>query len=70
MLNRYWGKDAQSVFSFVTGAVYKTADAGTFQVTDDEGSAEDKLFFYTVTEGVVRKRRNEKIEIEIEMKQK
>ena len=57
MLNRYWGKDDQSVFSFVTGAVYKTADAGTFRVTDDEGSAEDKLFFYTVTEGVVRKKK-------------
>jgi len=57
MLNRYWGKDNQAVFSFVTGGVYKTADSETFQVTDDEGSAEDELFFYTVAGGVVRKKK-------------
>ncbi|MGQ8873175.1 DKNYY domain-containing protein [Paenibacillus sp. TSA_86.1] len=57
VLNRYWGKDDQAVFSFVTGGVYKTADAETFQVTDAEGSAEDELFFYAVAEGVVRKKK-------------
>lgn len=56
MLNRYWGKDDQAVFSFVTGGVYKTADAETFQVTDDEGGAEDKLFRYSIHDGAVRKK--------------
>ncbi|MGN7414688.1 DKNYY domain-containing protein [Paenibacillus sp. SAF-068] len=57
MLNEYWGKDDRVVFSFVTGSVYKSGDAATFQVTDDIGGAEDALFRYTVEGGTVRKRK-------------
>ncbi|WP_440114717.1 hypothetical protein [Paenibacillus sp. QZ-Y1] len=51
----YWGKDDRVVFSFVTGGVYKSANAATFQVTDDIGGAEDPLFRYTVEGGTVKK---------------
>jgi len=57
MLNPYWGKDEHVVFSFVTGSVYKSGDASTFQVTDDIGSAEDALFRYAVEGGTVRKKK-------------
>lgn len=56
MLNRYWGKDDHAVFCFATGGVQRAADAATFQVTDDEGGAEDAGFRYAIKEdGTIKK---------------
>lgn len=55
MLNRYWGKDDQSVFCFVTGGVQRAADASTFEITDDAGGARDASMQYLVKDGSIRK---------------
>lgn len=55
MLNPFWGKDKQSVFSFVTGSVQKSADTSTFQVIDDTGGAEDHAYFYAIKNGTFKK---------------
>ncbi|WP_028589812.1 DKNYY domain-containing protein [Paenibacillus massiliensis] len=55
MLNRFWGKDMQTVFSFVTGSVQKSADASTFQVHDDMGGAEDQTHYYAIKNGDIKK---------------
>ncbi|MEL6560389.1 MAG: DKNYY domain-containing protein [Bacteroidota bacterium] len=47
MLNTHWGKDANHVFSFGTGRIRANIDAATFQVTDEEGGAEDKNHIYS-----------------------
>lgn len=57
MLNQYWGKDETQVFCFVTAAMYRSADASTFQITDEQGGAEDCLYVYTVIDGNVRKKK-------------
>ncbi|WP_042203927.1 DKNYY domain-containing protein [Paenibacillus camerounensis] len=56
MLNRFWGNDGHAVFCFATGSVQRSADAATFQVTDEEGGAEDVSFFYAIKEdGTIKK---------------
>ncbi len=52
MLNEFWGKDNNSVFNFKTERVIKNLDAKTFEITSENGEAEDKNYkfkFVTVT---------------------
>ncbi|MEM6724619.1 MAG: DKNYY domain-containing protein [Bacteroidota bacterium] len=46
VLNRFWGKDQKHVFSFDTSRIRSKIDASSFQITDDQGGAEDKDFVY------------------------
>lgn len=57
MLNGFWGSDGTVVFSFVTGAIQKSIDAKTFEVTDDEGGARDATSVFWIENGSVRKRK-------------
>jgi hypothetical protein len=59
MLNSFWGKDQNSVYSFKTDRIQKRMDAATFEVTDDAGGARDKDFDYSLDSlnSVVRKKR-------------
>lgn len=54
-LDDHWGSDGDVVFSFVTGAVQKSADAATFRVIDEHGGAEDQHARYRIDRGRVRK---------------
>lgn len=54
-LNDFWGSDGKAVFSFVTGAIQKAIDAGSFVVTDDNGGARDAVFSYRFDNGRIRK---------------
>ncbi|BBX36813.1 hypothetical protein MMAG44476_24079 [Mycolicibacterium mageritense DSM 44476 = CIP 104973] len=56
-LDDHWGTDGAVVFSFVTGAVQKAADAATFRVVDPDGGAEDRDACYRIENGSVRKRK-------------
>jgi hypothetical protein len=55
-LNDFWGSDGKAVFSFVSGAIQKAADAASFRVTDDQGGAEDRATLYRIDKGTVRKK--------------
>lgn len=55
-LDDAWGSDGQVVFSFVTGAIQKAADAASFRVTDAHGGAEDAHAVYRVDRGTVKKK--------------
>jgi hypothetical protein len=57
MLNGFWGSDGNVVFSFVTGAIQKSIEAKTFEITDDEGGARDATSVYRIEDGSVRKRK-------------
>lgn len=56
-LNDFWGRDDNVVFSFVTGAIQKAIDAATFDVTDDQGGAEDAAATYRVESGAIKKKK-------------
>ena len=58
-LNRFWGKDHKSVFSFYTERILKTADANTFEAIGFDGKAHDKNHTYSIddTEGIVKKKK-------------
>jgi hypothetical protein len=57
LLNRYWGKDENVVFSFITERIIKDADPETFETTDDHGGARDRKYIYSLTEyGAIKRK--------------
>lgn len=56
-LNDYWGRDDSVVFSFVIGAIQKAIDAGTFEITDDQGGARDATAIYRIENGAIKKKK-------------
>lgn len=60
MLNTFWGKDRDSIYSFKAERIQKQIDAATFEITDHSGGARDKDFIYSVgplSQTVVRRKR-------------
>ena len=55
MLNKYWGKDNRSVFSFLTERILPSIDVETFRVLDPDGTAEDKNYRFKINHGVILK---------------
>lgn len=55
MLNKYWGKDNRSVFSFLTERILPSIDVETFRVLDPDGTAEDKNYRFKINHGAILK---------------